>query len=226
MKIAIDISQIVYGTGVSAYTENLVENLLKLDSIDEYILFAGTLRRKNDVLRLFPQTKIFPIPPTLANLVWNRLHTFPIEKLIGKVDVFLSITEIPTNREVQYETPHPAVPLDEEANIENPCAVDDITESANTNTQTKDNGIVVFHNGTGIMCLEALSFLRTQGYEFTEYLNTDEDYSVKINEYKADFEKSEGMSETFSYYPIIFIKGRAFSGFNQTVQKNIEDLME
>lgn len=87
MKIAIDISQIVYGTGVSTYTENLVKNLLKIDKENEYLLFAGALRRRQDVLSVFPQARIFPMPPTLADLVWNRLHIFPIEKLIGEVDV-------------------------------------------------------------------------------------------------------------------------------------------
>lgn len=38
MKIAIDISQIVYGTGVSVYTKSLVENLLKIDEDNEYLL--------------------------------------------------------------------------------------------------------------------------------------------------------------------------------------------
>jgi glycosyltransferase involved in cell wall biosynthesis len=87
MKIAIDISQIVYGTGVSAYTKNLVENLLKIDTEDEYLLFAGALRRKNDILAAFPQTKVFSIPPTLGDIIWNRLHIFSIDNLIGKVDV-------------------------------------------------------------------------------------------------------------------------------------------
>ena len=87
MKIAIDISQIVYGTGVSTYTENLVKNLLKIDKENEYLLFAGSLRRKQDVLKVFSQTRVFPILPTLADFVWNRLHVFPIEKLIGEVDV-------------------------------------------------------------------------------------------------------------------------------------------
>ena len=41
MKIAIDISQIVYGTGVSTYTENLIKNLLKIDKENEYLLFCG-----------------------------------------------------------------------------------------------------------------------------------------------------------------------------------------
>jgi glycosyltransferase involved in cell wall biosynthesis len=88
MKIAIDISQIVYGTGVSVYTKNLVDNLLKIDRENEYILFAGSLRRKGEILSIYPSSKVFPIPPTLADLVWNRLHVFPIEKLIGNVDVF------------------------------------------------------------------------------------------------------------------------------------------
>ena len=88
MKIAIDISQIVYGTGVSIYTKNLVENLLKIDREDEYMLFAGALRRRQDVLSAFPQSRVFPIPPMLADVIWNRLHILPIEKLIGNVDVF------------------------------------------------------------------------------------------------------------------------------------------
>jgi len=87
MRVAIDISQIVYGTGVSQYTKNLVKALLKLDREDEFLLFAGALRRKSDVLNLFPQTKIFPIPPILADFVWNRLHILPIEKLIGQADL-------------------------------------------------------------------------------------------------------------------------------------------
>jgi len=88
MKIAIDISQVIYGTGVSVYTKNLVDNLLKIDKENEYILFAGSLRRKGDVLSMYPSAKVFPIPPTLADLLWNRLHKFPIEKLIGQIDVF------------------------------------------------------------------------------------------------------------------------------------------
>ena len=90
MRISIDISQIVYNTGVSTYTTNLVENLLKIDSENEYVLFAGSLRRKSDILKKFPQAKVFPIPPTAADLLWNRIHKLPIEKLIGNIDVFHS----------------------------------------------------------------------------------------------------------------------------------------
>ena len=112
MKIGIDISQIVYRTGVSTYTENLVKNLLKIDKENEYLLFAGTLRRKQDVLKVFPQTGVFPIPPTLADLIWNRMHIIKVEKLIGKIDVFHSSdwTQPPT-KAFKVTTVHDLIPL-------------------------------------------------------------------------------------------------------------------
>ena len=112
MRIAIDISQIVYGTGVSLYTKKLVENLLMIDRSDEYILWAGVLRRKQDVLRTFPQAKVFPLPPVLADFVWNRLHILPIEKFIGRVDVFHSSDWAePPSRAFKVTTVHDLIPL-------------------------------------------------------------------------------------------------------------------
>ena len=46
MKIGLDISQVVYQTGVSRYRANLVENLLKIDQQNHYFLFAGSIRQK------------------------------------------------------------------------------------------------------------------------------------------------------------------------------------
>lgn len=90
MRICIDISQIVYGTGVSTYTRKIAENLLKIDNGNEYKLFAGSLRRKKDILEIFPQAKVFQFPPTVADFVWNRMHLLPIEKFVGKIDVYHS----------------------------------------------------------------------------------------------------------------------------------------
>jgi glycosyltransferase involved in cell wall biosynthesis len=112
VKIAIDISQIVYGTGVSFYTRKLVENLLKIDSTDEYILFAGSFRRKGEILNFFPQTKIFPIPPTMADFIWNRLHIMPIEKLIGNIDVLhTSDWTEPPSKAFKVTTVHDLIPF-------------------------------------------------------------------------------------------------------------------
>ena len=112
MKIGIDISQIAYeGTGVGQYLKSLVEQLLKIDKKNEYILFFSSLRRKflisnfkflnkfqiqNSNLKI----KTFRFPPLLLDLLWNKLHIFPIEWLIGDVDVFVTSdwTEPPTVR--------------------------------------------------------------------------------------------------------------------------------
>lgn len=97
MKIAIDISQIIYGTGVSVYTKELITNLFKIDPHDQFILFGGSLRRQNE-LRVYTN-KVFPLSPTIADFLWNRLHIFNIERLIGKIDVLHSSdwTQPPTN---------------------------------------------------------------------------------------------------------------------------------
>ncbi len=93
MKIAIDISQIIFGTGVSKYTRNLVGELLKIDPDNNYILFGGSMRRYSELKEIANgftgncESKIFAYPPALADLVWNVFHRFPVEKLTGPVDV-------------------------------------------------------------------------------------------------------------------------------------------
>lgn len=100
MKIAIDISQIVYqGTGVANYTSHLVKNLLKIDKENQYLLFGISFRQKR-VLEEYFQTvrkinnnvslRIFPIPQTIGTFIWNKLHILSLDNLIGKVDVFHS----------------------------------------------------------------------------------------------------------------------------------------
>jgi len=131
MKIGIDISQIVYGTGVSVYARNLIENLLKIDrenqnllKIDrenQYLLFASSLRRKKELhryiailLKRYPNVsaKIFPFPPTLLSFIWNSLHVLPIENFIGNIDIFFSSdwTQPPAKRAKLVTIVHDLVP--------------------------------------------------------------------------------------------------------------------
>lgn len=94
MKVAIDISQSIYGTGVSVYTKELVKNLIELFPETEFVLFGGSLRRKKELLSLAKKLggvpKIYSFPPSLMDFVWNSLHVLPIEKFVGKVDIFHS----------------------------------------------------------------------------------------------------------------------------------------
>jgi glycosyltransferase involved in cell wall biosynthesis len=122
MKIGIDISQIVYGTGVSNYTKNLVLNLLLIDEKNKYLLFGGSLRRISD-FRAFGQDYLFkinknfeekfwPIPPSLSHLLWNKIHFPQIELFTGKIDVFHSSDwSQPPSRAFKITTIHDLVPL-------------------------------------------------------------------------------------------------------------------
>lgn len=102
MKIGIDISQLAYkNIGVSNYLQSLVENLIRLDDKNEYVLFFSSLRGKMPTLKIDSkkvQIKKIKLPPTILDLLWNRLHIIPIESFIGNIDVFITSdwTEPPT----------------------------------------------------------------------------------------------------------------------------------
>lgn len=108
MKIGIDVSQLAYpNTGVANYLKNLVSHLIAQDTKNEYILFASSLRRKEilkkELLEFASKPnvsiKLVSFPPSFLDFVWNRLHVFPIEYVLGKIDVFISSdwTQPPSN---------------------------------------------------------------------------------------------------------------------------------
>jgi glycosyltransferase involved in cell wall biosynthesis len=96
MKIGIDVSQVIYGTGVSTYTEGLVKNLLDIDKKNEYVLFGSSLRRSKELENFYHSLKgnfkgiAYPLPPTFLDFIWNRLHRLNVERLIGPVDIYHS----------------------------------------------------------------------------------------------------------------------------------------
>jgi glycosyltransferase involved in cell wall biosynthesis len=92
MKIALDVSQVIYGTGVSKYTKNLVSHLLRIDDKNEYTLFGGSLRRKGELdtwINRLPEAKrkTFYLSPYFLHLAWNTFHFLPAEVLTGTVDL-------------------------------------------------------------------------------------------------------------------------------------------
>jgi len=118
MKIGIDISQIVYGTGVSVYTKNLVKSLFEIDRVNQYVLYGGSLRKFSSLKFHFSkenadfESKFYRIPPSLADILWNRIRFGKIELLTGKLDVFHSSdwTQPPT-RAFGVTTVHDLAPL-------------------------------------------------------------------------------------------------------------------
>lgn len=95
MKIAIDITQTPYETGVSNYTKNLVKHLLKIDHHNHYLLY-GTSLRQFSKLREFVDSlppaknleiKLYRFPISLAAYILGKTRILPIDKFIGPVDL-------------------------------------------------------------------------------------------------------------------------------------------
>jgi len=93
MRIAIDISQIVYkGSGVSRFTEGLVRAICEYDSENEWVFFFSSFRRDlnpsiEDLIKSKGHELIkSKIPPTLLSFLWNQMHFFTIDSIVGKVD--------------------------------------------------------------------------------------------------------------------------------------------
>lgn len=96
MKVGIDISQSVFlGTGVATYTWNLIKNLILVNSRDGMVFFGSSLRSYHNLRKLIDELpkannwskKLYPIPPTLLNLLWNKWHLGKIESWLGNVNV-------------------------------------------------------------------------------------------------------------------------------------------
>jgi len=119
MIIGIDVSSVMYGTGVSDYTRNLVASLLKIDKTNQYKLFFSSLRQplppEIKKLSAHPNVKIYhcKLPPLALDFFWNRLHILPIELFVGKCDVFHTSdwTQPPTIKARTVTTIHDLVPF-------------------------------------------------------------------------------------------------------------------
>lgn len=93
MRIGIDISQLAFPkTGVAVYLQHLVEEMIQEDKANEYVLFYSSLRKKLHMK--FVQKNVvlkkFRFPPTLLDILWNKLHIIPIETFTGPLDIFIS----------------------------------------------------------------------------------------------------------------------------------------
>jgi glycosyltransferase involved in cell wall biosynthesis len=118
MKIGIDVSQVVYEkTGVSRYVGELVRAIITASPKTDFVLLGVSWGRRRIIADFFRQVKIIrpdircillPVPLSLMDFVWNRLHILPIDLFTGKLDVFWSSDWIqpPVGRAIGVTTIH------------------------------------------------------------------------------------------------------------------------
>jgi len=164
----------------------------------------------------------------------NEVEWISLNNMMESTDYTMPFYKIPQNRNAPY-TPKMLEHVESDENIEgnivdNPCAIEDLPKVEGESNIETDNYVgeklVMFHNGTGSMCLEALEFIEEIDYTVEEHLNTESDFWEKLNELQDIYGSSEGVSTSFGYYPIIFIQDKAYSGFNEDIQNEIQDLIE
>jgi len=160
----------------------------------------------------------------------NEINWLSVDEFM-EIDKTLPMWQIPTNKNAPYtpEKIRPLIPYDEEENVENPCAVEELQQSNSNPVDNEDyvgEKLVMFHNGTGPMCLDALEFIEEIDYTVEEHLDTENDFWEELNELQDIYGSSEGVSTSFGYYPIIFIQDRAYSGFNDEIAQEILELIQ
>lgn len=84
MKVGFDVSQVVFGSGVSDYTQNIVDELPKkiITSVG-FSLNQTSLLKKN-----IPGVKSYRIPLSIIEQLWNKLHIIKFEKFSGNIDIY------------------------------------------------------------------------------------------------------------------------------------------
>jgi glycosyltransferase involved in cell wall biosynthesis len=93
MRIGIDASSILPArTGIGNYTLNLLKSLIRLDDVNEYIIFMNSFSRPSPDLPFLKkdnvQIKRYHLVGPLLHQAWRFLHFPPIDFFTGKVDIF------------------------------------------------------------------------------------------------------------------------------------------
>lgn len=109
MKVGFDLSQSAHPGGVATYTQELARELIKLPEL-KLTFFYSSLRKPYS--GKLANVKLFKLPPTLFEILFNRLRIVPIEKFIGPIDIFHSSDWIqPPTKAKKVTTYHDVIPL-------------------------------------------------------------------------------------------------------------------
>lgn len=109
MKVGLDISQIIHPGGVANYTRNLAQELQKNPGLDMVFFFSALRKSYRGELK---NVKKFRLPPTLFEVLFNRIRNVGIEKFLGSLDILHSSDWVqPPTKAKKVTTYHDVIPL-------------------------------------------------------------------------------------------------------------------
>lgn len=109
IRVGMDISQIAHGGGVAVYTQTLAERLSTADDLDMVFFYSSLRKSYRGNLK---NIKKYKLPPTLFEILFNKIRTTPIESFIGPIDIFHSSDWVqPPTKAKKITTYHDVVPL-------------------------------------------------------------------------------------------------------------------
>lgn len=109
VRVGFDISQIAHRGGVARYTQELAEGLSKIDSLDMLFFYSSLRRPYRGNLKNVRSSKI---PPSVLELLFNRLRNPSIDNFLGDLDIFHSSDWTqPRTRALRITTYHDLTPL-------------------------------------------------------------------------------------------------------------------
>lgn len=149
-----------------------------------------------------------------------------LDEIMAEPDWEIPLWQIPINKNAPYtpEKIRPLIPYEEEEKVQNPCAVGNLG-SEESDSEYVGEKLVMYHNGQGSMCLEAMDFVETLDYPVEQHLSNESGFQSELGNLIEVYGSSNGVSESFEYYPIIFVKDQAYSGFNDDIKQMIlEDI--
>ena len=109
IKVGFDISQIIHPGGVANYTKNLASELQKNKDLEMSFFFSALRKSYKGNLK---NVKKFRLPPTLFEVLFNKIRNVGIEKFLGPVDVYHSSDWVqPPTKAKKVTTYHDLIPL-------------------------------------------------------------------------------------------------------------------
>ena len=191
IKVGFDISQVIHPGGVANYTKNLAIELQKNPDLEMAFFFSALRKSYHGELK---NVKKFRLPPSLFEVLFNRIRNVGIEKFIGPVDIFHSSDWVqPPSKAKKVTTYHDVVAL-KFPQWSNPKIVAVNKRRLKIVEKEIDKIIAVSHSTKNDL-LE-VSKLRDEQIEVI-YEGVSKDFKPATEKEKVNFKKKYNLPENF-----------------------------